>query len=43
MAVRGLTPQASLLLQHQGFGGRRALGCGLFVPFSATSRSSKAS
>jgi len=39
MAVRGLTPQASLLLQAQGFGGRRALGCGLFVPFAATARS----
>ena len=39
MAVRGLTPQASLLLQGQGFGGRRALGCGLFVPFAASARS----
>jgi CRISPR-associated protein Cas6 len=39
MAVRGLTPQASLLLQGQGFGGRRALGCGLFVPFAANARS----
>jgi CRISPR-associated protein Cas6 len=39
LAVRNLTPQASLLLQGQGFGGRRALGCGLFVPFSATTRS----
>jgi len=40
MAVRGLTPQASLQLQCQGFGGRRAYGCGLFLPFppSAGSR-----
>jgi CRISPR-associated protein Cas6 len=37
-AVRNLTPQASLLLQSQGFGGRRALGCGLFVPFPAVAR-----
>jgi CRISPR-associated protein Cas6 len=33
MAVRGLSPEASLLLQRRGFGGRRILGCGLFVPF----------
>ena len=39
MSVRGLAPQASLLLQGQGFGGRRILGCGLFVPYSATARS----
>ncbi|MDR3673592.1 MAG: type I-MYXAN CRISPR-associated protein Cas6/Cmx6 [Holophaga sp.] len=39
LAVRNLTPQASLRLQGQGFGGRRALGCGLFVPFAASSRS----
>ena len=39
LAVRGLTPQASLLLQAQGFGGRRVLGCGLFVPFSAPAKS----
>ena len=38
LAVRGLAPQASLMLQSQGFGGRRALGCGLFVPFDATAR-----
>jgi CRISPR-associated protein Cas6 len=38
VAVRGLGPQASLLLQSQGFGGRRALGCGLFVPFPAVAR-----
>jgi CRISPR-associated protein Cas6 len=39
VAVRNLAPQASLLLQGQGFGGRRALGCGLFVPFAASARS----
>jgi CRISPR-associated protein Cas6 len=39
LAVRNLAPQASLLLQAQGFGGRRALGCGLFVPFAASARS----
>jgi CRISPR-associated protein Cas6 len=39
LAVRNLTPPASLLLQGQGFGGRRALGCGLFVPFAVTARS----
>lgn len=38
VAVRNLTPQASLLLQSQGFGGRRGLGCGLFVPFPAVAR-----
>jgi CRISPR-associated protein Cas6 len=38
VAVRNLSPQASLLLQGQGFGGRRALGCGLFVPFPAVAR-----
>lgn len=32
MAVRDLTPLASLRLQAEGFGGRRAFGCGLFVP-----------
>jgi CRISPR-associated protein Cas6 len=37
-AVRNLSPQASLLLQGQGFGGRRALGCGLFVPIPAAAR-----
>ncbi len=35
LAVRNLAPGASLQLQRQGFGGRRALGCGLFVPFTA--------
>jgi len=39
LAVRNLAPQASLLLQSQGLGGRRALGCGLFVPFAAGARS----
>jgi len=38
VAVRNLTPQVSLLLQGQGFGGRRILGCGLFVPFQAAAK-----
>jgi CRISPR-associated protein Cas6 len=38
MAVRGLAPQASLQLQIRGFGGRRAFGCGLFVPFPPSAR-----
>ena len=38
VAVRNLAPEASLLLQGQGLGGRRALGCGLFVPFAAAAR-----
>jgi len=33
MAVRGLGPEPSLALQSRGFGGRRMLGCGLFVAF----------
>jgi CRISPR-associated protein Cas6 len=32
MLVRNLEPRASLRLQAEGFGGRRAFGCGLFVP-----------
>ena len=32
MTVRNLEPRASLRLQFDGFGGRRAFGCGLFVP-----------
>ena len=32
MIVRNLGPRASLQLQAEGFGGRRAFGCGLFVP-----------
>jgi CRISPR-associated protein Cas6 len=38
MAVRNLAPQASLQLQIRGFGGRRAYGCGLFVPFPPSAR-----
>ena len=34
MAVRDLDPRASLALQSEGFGGRRAFGCGLFEPAS---------
>ncbi|WPB79413.1 type I-MYXAN CRISPR-associated protein Cas6/Cmx6 [Archangium violaceum] len=32
LTVRGLTPEDSLRLQVQGLGGRRHLGCGLFLP-----------
>ncbi|OJH33914.1 type I-MYXAN CRISPR-associated protein Cas6/Cmx6 [Cystobacter ferrugineus] len=30
--VSGLSPESSLLLQEQGLGGRRHMGCGLFLP-----------
>jgi CRISPR-associated protein Cas6 len=30
--VEGLSHRDSLILQHQGLGGRRKLGCGLFAP-----------
>jgi CRISPR-associated protein Cas6 len=30
--VEGLSNRDSLILQHQGIGGRRKLGCGLFAP-----------
>ena len=33
MSVRRLDPDASLRLLTEGYGGRRAFGCGLFVPF----------
>jgi CRISPR-associated protein Cas6 len=32
LTVRRLTPEASLRLQVHGLGGRRHLGCGLFLP-----------
>ena len=31
VVVEGLSPEVSLRLQTEGFGGRRAFGCGLFV------------
>lgn len=30
--VEGLTAEESILLQQQGLGGRRTMGCGLFLP-----------
>ena len=38
MIVRNLGPRASLRLQVEGFGGRRAFGCGLFVPVCRSER-----
>ncbi len=32
MIVQGLTAEESILLQAQGMGGRRLMGCGLFLP-----------
>jgi CRISPR-associated endonuclease/helicase Cas3 len=32
MLVQGLTADESLRLQHEGLGGRRLMGCGLFLP-----------
>lgn len=32
MVVQGLTADESILLQEQGMGGRRVMGCGLFLP-----------
>ena len=32
VAVAGLTAEESLLLQENGLGGRRRMGCGVFVP-----------
>lgn len=31
VVVEGLTPEVSVRLQTEGFGGRRAFGCGIFV------------
>jgi CRISPR-associated protein Cas6 len=33
--LSGLAPDASLLLQEKGLGGRRHMGCGLFLPTRA--------
>ena len=38
MVVRNLGPRASLQLQAEGFGGRRAFGCGLFQPVCRVER-----
>lgn len=32
LLIASLSPEESLLLQEQGIGGRRLMGCGLFVP-----------
>ena len=32
MAVEGLTAEESIVLQERGLGGRRLMGCGLFLP-----------
>jgi CRISPR-associated protein Cas6 len=32
LTVNGLSPESSLLLQERGLGGRRHMGCGLFLP-----------
>ncbi len=34
VAVRNLNAESSLKLQEVGLGGRRKMGCGIFVPFS---------
>jgi len=31
--IEGLTAEESLTVQEHGLGGRRHMGCGLFVPF----------
>ena len=33
VAIIGLTAEESLILQETGLGGRRRMGCGVFVPF----------
>lgn len=33
--LSNLTPEASLALQHHGLGGKRRMGCGVFVPTRA--------
>lgn len=37
LTVTGLAPHDSLALQAEGLGGRRHMGCGIFVPVSAAS------
>ena len=32
MLVEGLTAEESIVLQERGLGGRRLMGCGLFLP-----------
>jgi CRISPR-associated protein Cas6 len=35
LTVQGLSPDSSLRLQTLGLGGRRHMGCGLFLPTAA--------
>jgi CRISPR-associated protein Cas6 len=35
LRVNGLTAEESILLQERGLGGRRRMGCGIFVPMRA--------
>jgi CRISPR-associated protein Cas6 len=37
VAVTGLTAEESLVLQEKGLGGRRRMGCGIFVPMEVRS------
>jgi CRISPR-associated protein Cas6 len=39
--VSELSPESSLKLQEQGLGGRRHMGCGLFLPTRLRSPSSR--
>jgi len=38
MIVEGLTAEESIKLQEEGLGGRRLMGCGLFLPFCESVR-----
>ena len=38
VTAEGLTPEASVRLQENGLGGRRKMGCGVFVPYEESSR-----
>jgi CRISPR-associated protein Cas6 len=35
LSIYGLSPEESLRLQESGLGGRRRMGCGIFVPLPA--------
>jgi CRISPR-associated protein Cas6 len=35
LRVTGLSPEESIRLQEHGLGGRRRMGCGVFIPFNA--------
>jgi CRISPR-associated protein Cas6 len=38
IAITGLTDEDSLILQERGLGGRRRMGCGIFVPLGGWER-----